>query len=558
MLQSISIRNLAVVASADVELGPGLTVLSGETGVGKSILLDALELVLGGRASSDLVRTGESVATVRASFDDAGHSLTLSREISATGRSRAFVDGTPASGSALRERTRALVEIHGQHAHLALLDPASHLGVLDAFARPGSTLEHVTAAWSTYREARARLARSQMDASERERRLARLAEELREIDALNPQPGEIDELTAERAMLVHADRIQRLAREGYDQLYAQDDAAVSLLGSVWKRVSELAEIDPAFQPYVEARVAIKGQLEDLAEALRESAERMEDAAARLETVETRLAALERLARKYGPTVDDVIARAERSRAEHRLLSSPEDGADTLRAAADTARQQYLHAADRLSRLRKDAAPKFARAFEQLLHRLAMEHARVEVRFADRPLEEVDWGEQGIDRVELFLSANLGESPRPLARVISGGELSRAVLALRTLSAAEVEGRTLIFDEVDAGLGGRTADVVGQCLQDLATRFQVVAITHVPQIAAYASRQIRVRKETAGGRTVTHVDHLDEQGRREELARMLAGSTITPAALDAAEQLLAAARGASHRPSESKQRAKAKP
>ncbi|MGE0392928.1 MAG: AAA family ATPase, partial [Vicinamibacterales bacterium] len=229
MLRSISIRNLAVVASADVELGPGLTVLSGETGVGKSILLDALELVLGGRASSDLIRTGESVATVTAAFERAGSRITLTREIAATGRSRAFINGAAVSGGALREHGAGLVEIHGQHAHLSLLDPASHLDVLDAFTRPAAELSAVAAAWATFREARARLARSRMDASERERRLQRLAEDLREIDAVHPQPGELDELTARRAVLVHADRIERLCREGYDALYGQDDAVMAAL-----------------------------------------------------------------------------------------------------------------------------------------------------------------------------------------------------------------------------------------------------------------------------------------------------------------------------------------
>lgn len=557
MLRSISIRNLAVVASADVELGPGLTVLSGETGVGKSILLDALELVLGGRASSDLIRTGEATATVSATFDHDGGPLTLAREISATGRNRAFVNGAVVSSAVLRERAPALVEIHGQHAHLALLDPASHLGVLDAFARPLRELAAVATAWTIFRDARARLAHSQMDASERERRVARMAEELREIDALQPRAGEIEDLAARRAVLVHAERIERLCREAYQALYGQDDAAMSVLAGVWKRVAELAEIDPAFLPYAESRTAIKGQLEDMAEALRDSADRMEEAAAELEGVESRLAGLERLVRKYGPSLDDVIALAERHRVEHRLLTSPDDGVDALQSACAAARKAYLAAAGRLTRARTDAAPRFASELETLLHQLAMEHARVEVRFGDRPLDEDEWGERGTDRVELYLSANLGESPRPLARVISGGELSRAVLALRTLSAADAEGRTLIFDEVDAGLGGRTADVVGQCLQRLAARFQVVAITHVPQIAAYATRQIRVRKETAGGRTLTRVDHLDASGQRDEIARMLAGSAVTPAALDAAGQLIDAARAAARRTGESKHRAKAK-
>ncbi len=558
MLRSISIRNLAVVAAADVELGPGLTVLSGETGVGKSIVLDAVELVLGGRASADLVRTGEAAASLSATFEHQGRSLTLSRELSATGRSRGSIDGVAATGTSLRDLAPNLVEIHGQHAHLALLDPASHLGLLDAYVRPGEALAAVSYTWQVLRQAQSRLERARMNTVDRQRRLDRIAEELQEIDAARPRSGEIEELNAQRGVLMHADRIQRLCQDSYDALYGQDDAAMSVLAGVWKRVAELAELDPAFQTHTEARAAIKGQLEDLAESLRHTAEQMDGAAAKLDAVESRLTALQRLARKFGPTIDDILTLADAHRTEQALLTGPEGEESALQAAHDAARREYLDVAQRLSAQRRREAPRFAREFERLLQQLAMEHARVEVRFDDRAQRDDEWTERGLDGVELYLSANLGESPRPLAKVISGGELSRAVLALRTISASVHEGRTLIFDEVDAGLGGRTADVVGQCLRSLSSRFQVIAITHVPQIAAYADQQIRVRKETANGRTVTRIDHLTPDGRRDEIARMLAGSHITPAALDAADQLLAAARAGLVPASESKHRAKAKP
>lgn len=560
MLRSISIKNLAVVESAEVEFEPGLTVLSGETGVGKSILLDAVDLLLGGRSSPDVVRTGEAGATLEACFDGPRGPVLLRREIAANGRSRASIDGTPAPGSVLRALAPELVEIQGQHEHFALLDPASHLGVLDAFAAHAMPLEAVAARWTAYREAKTRLDRSRLDASERQHRLEAIARELHDIDAVAPKPGEADDLMARRAVLVHADRIQRLSEEGHAVLYANDHAVMAGLAAVWKRVTELAEIDPDFQPYVDAREGIKTQLDDLATALRDAASRMDGATAQLETVEDRLAALERLQRRYGPTVDEVILRAERLREEHRLLAHPEGEVGVLRVAVEEAREAYLEEAADLSRLRHEAAPRFARELEQMLHRLAMEHSRVEVRFNERPLADEEWSERGLDRVELFLSANLGESPRPLARVISGGELSRAVLALRTLSAATCEGRTLIFDEVDAGIGGRTADVVGRCLRDLARRFQVICITHVPQIAACADHQLRVRKGTRGGRTVSSIERLDESGRREEIARMLAGATVTPQAELAAEELLRAAHGdtALGPKGESKHRAKAKP
>lgn len=554
MLRSISIRNLAVVAAADVQFQPGLTVLSGETGVGKSILMDAVDLLLGGRASTDVIRTGESATVLSAVFEQPTGALTLTREIAATGRSRGAINGTAASNSALRELAPSLVEILGQHEHLQLLDAASHLGLLDSYVAPTAERRATALAWSALADAKGRLDRARMDAGERERRLARIAEELKDIDGVAPRPGEHEEALATRGMLVHADRIQRLCLEGYEALYSGETSVLSLLGGIWKRTAELAELDPAFRPYLEARDAIKAQLSDLADSLRAGADRVEDAAAQLERVEARLAALERLTRKYGATIEELLEQADRHREEQRLLTSPAGEEALLAEAWRSARTAYLGAARQLSKARQAAAPTFSQDLERLLHQLAMEHARVEVRFESLEEEEPAWSERGLDRAEFYLSTNLGESPRPLGRVISGGELSRAALALRTLTAAATEGRTLIFDEVDAGLGGRTADVVGQCLRRLAGRFQVIAITHVPQIAAYADHQIRIRKETQRGRTVSFVDHLDAQGRREEIARMLAGAAITPAALEAADQLLAAA---NQRPGESKHRAKAK-
>ncbi|MEQ1896396.1 MAG: DNA repair protein RecN [Vicinamibacterales bacterium] len=541
MLRSISIKNLAVVESAEVEFEAGLTVLSGETGVGKSILLDAVDLLLGGRSSSDVVRTGETATVLQARFQTDGNSVTLKREISSNGRSRAFIDGVPAASSTLRALAPALVEIQGQHEHFALLDPTSHLGVLDAFASHPDQTDAVAGRWVAYREAHTRLDRSRLDAHERQRRLDLIARELGEIDAVNPRAGEAEDLTAHRAVLVHADRIQRLSENGHAALYANDGSVMAGLSAVWKAVAELAELDPEFVAHADARTGIKAQLEDLATALRNAASRMEGATGQLEAVEDRLAALERLQRRYGPSVDDVLLRAERHREEQRLLASPEGEAGALAQALDLARNGYIEEARRLSRLRREAAPRFAGELERMLHQLAMEHSRIEVRFNERPVAEEEWSGQGLDRVELLLSANLGESPRPLAKVISGGELSRAVLALRTLSASTCEGRTLIFDEVDAGIGGRTADVVGRCLRDLAERFQVICITHVPQIAACADHQLRVLKHTQNGRTVSSIERLDEAGRRNEIARMLAGATVTPQALLAAGELLDAAR-----------------
>jgi DNA repair protein RecN (Recombination protein N) len=540
MLRTLTIRNLAVIQSAEVEFADGLTVLSGETGTGKSILLEAIELLLGGRASSDLVRTGEPAAVVEGRFETSFGPHQLKREVSAAGRSRGFIDGASAGNAALRALAPSLVEIQGQHQHLALLDPSTHLGLIDAFGGASHPVASVAACWTELRRTKARFERSLLNSVERERRLDTIAQELKEIRALDPKPGEMEALTDTRGVLFHADRIQSLSEEAYEALYGSDDAAMAKLSAVWKRVAELAELDPRFRGYHEARDTIKSQLEDLSEALRDGALQCDGAATRLEVVESRLASLERLQRKYGPSLEDVLARAAHHRDEEEILSSPEGEAPHLRDACAQARLAYLSEATALSGMRCETAAIFSHQLAAVLHRLAMTDCRVEVRFNDAPLGEYEWSERGIDSAELFLSANLGEAPRPLASVISGGELSRAALALRWISASACEGRTLIFDEVDAGIGGRTADVVGRCLRELADRFQVICITHVPQIAAYADHQLRVVKHTEGGRTMSRLDPLDEAGRIEELARMLAGASVTRRALEAAEELLQAA------------------
>ena len=547
MLRFLRIRNLAVIEGVEVEFEPGFNVLTGETGAGKSILVEAVGLLLGGRSSSDLVRTGESQASIEAIFEDpARGELVIRREITSQGRSRSYINGALATAAALRDLSARLVELHGQHEHQALLDPLTHLPLLDQYGRLQAEAEEVAAMWSRVRALREQVARAHMDGREKAARLDLIAFQLGEIEKTAPKPGEDEELAATRHVLASADRVQRLCEESYAALYDSDGAVLAALGGVWKRVGELATIDPQFAAYAEARDGIKSQLEDLAFFLRRYADGVDASPARLQQVEDRLAAIERLKKKYGPTLQEAIDRGAALAEERELLAGAGEGGEALQPALDAATEAFLAAAGALSARRREAAPRFAAELEALLAELAMARTRFEVRFNGSPLPDSAWGERGVDEAEFFVSPNPGEDLRPLARIVSGGELSRVMLALKTLAAADAEGKTLIFDEVDAGIGGRVADVVGARLQALGARFQVLCITHLPQIAARGSTQFRIEKQVRGARTVTSVERLDAEARVEEIARMIGGAAVTDTVRAGARELLSHAPGESER------------
>ena len=557
MLRFLRIRNLAVIEAVEVEFEPGFNVLTGETGAGKSILVEAVGLLLGARASADLVRTGEAQATIEAIFDDpstrsarsgeaarndrarpgkaGARELIVRREITSQGRSRSFIDGALATAAALRDLSSRLVELHGQHEHQSLLDPLAHLPLLDDYADLTAVAADVAAAWTSVRTLREQLERSRMDAREKAARLDLIAFQLGEIEKAAPKPGEDEELASTRQVLASAERVQRLCEESYSALYDNDSAVLAGLGGVWKRVGELATIDPQFAPYVESRDGIKSQLEDLAFFLRSYADGIDASPGRLQQVEDRLALVDRLKRKYGPTLQEVIDTGAALARERELLTGAGEGADALTKALGAATSTYLDLARGLSRRRRAAAATFARELEALLAELAMARTRFEVRFNDGELPPEGWGERGIDQAEFFISPNPGEDLRPLARIVSGGELSRVMLALKTLAGAGA--RTLIFDEVDAGIGGRVADVVGSRLQALGEEFQVLCITHLPQIAARGDAQFAIEKSVRGRRTVTRVERLDDAGRVEEVARMIGGASVTEQVRASARELL---------------------
>jgi len=540
MIRFLSVTNLAVIDRLELEFAPGFNVLTGETGAGKSILVGAVGLLVGGRASADLVRTGEDTAAVQAVFEKPdGGEVIVRREVSSQGRSRAFVDGALVTSAALRDAAGALVDLHGQHEHQVLLDPAAHLDVLDEFAGLTPEREGVAAAfrlWQHVRDERARLAASEQQKASRAEFLSFL---LSEIDKVAPRPGEDDELATTRQVLASADRLQRLCADAYTALYDGDEAALSALGTVWKKVGELAALDATFTPYLEARDAVKSQLEDLAFFLRSYSQNIDASPARLQEIEDRLALLERLKKKHGPALAQVIAKGADLRRELHDIEHATERAAELDAALADARDAYQRVAGDLSTRRRAAAKEFAKALERALADLAMAKTRCEVRFSSGESSggEAHWSERGLDEAEFYLSPNLGEDVKPLARIASGGELSRIMLALKTLASTDAPGKTLIFDEVDAGIGGAVADVVGARLRLLGDRFQVLCITHLPQIAAYGATHYRIEKSVKAGRTSTRVARVDGVERENEIARMIGGAEVSAAVLTGAREMI---------------------
>ena len=560
MLRFLSIQNLAVIEAVQVDFDAGLSVLTGETGAGKSILVEAVGLLLGGRASPELVRTGEESAVVQAMFDDGdGAELLVRREVTSQGRSRAFVNGALVTAGALRELGARLVDLHGQHEHQALLDPQTHLDLLDRFAGLDARRHEVAEAFGAWQAACS--ARDEVRELSRQRaaRLEIIEFQLAELDRVVPRAGEDEDLAALRTLLSSAERVRRLADESYAILYDRDDAVLAGLGQVWRRVGELAALDARFAPYVEARDGVKSQLEDLATFLRGYAAGIDASPAKLQEVEDRLAALDRLKRKHGPTLADVLEK-------HRALGAEQLSLDSVaerlaEAEAECARRTgvYLTAARALSDQRRQAAARFSKALVAQLRDLAMEHTRFDVRFADGwPPPPERWTGRGIDVGEFYVSPNPGEELRPLARIASGGEMSRIMLGIKSLASIDAAGKTLVFDEVDSGIGGRVADAVGSKLQALGKDFQVLCITHLPQIAACGRHHYRISKSVEAGRTLTGVERLDRAEREAEVARMLGGAQVTQATRTSAREMLDRRHGESEQTTKGEsERAKAK-
>ncbi|HET6183433.1 MAG TPA: DNA repair protein RecN [Acetobacteraceae bacterium] len=560
MLTALSIRDVVLIERLDLAFGPGLTVLTGETGAGKSILLDSLGLALGARAEAGLIRAGAAQASVTACFApppshpalallreqdiEAEDELILRRVLSADGRSRAFVGDQPVGVALLRRLGALLVEVQGQHEQMGLADPASHVGLLDGFGVPPALREAVDGAYHRWREAEHAAEAARIAAAEAARDEDWLRHAVGELRALAPQEGEEDRLAAERQALQAGERRAEAIAAALAELTPRDRRAAGPAAALRAAARALQRASPqqesATDPAAPALAALERAEEALAEAeglLTRLAADAEADPRRLEQTEERLFALRAAARKHHVAVADLTGLLHALVAR---LAAVENGAAeiaALEAAARAARTTYTEAASRLTASRTEAAVKLERAVARELPPLKLERARFLVSLA--PLEEPEWGPLGADRVRFLVSTNPGHEPAPLARIASGGELSRLMLALKVVLASGSPAPTLVFDEVDSGVGGATAAAVGERLARVATRVQVLVVTHSPQVAARGAAHMRVLKQVARGRASTRVDALDGAARREEIARMLAGETITEAARAAAADLLGA-------------------
>lgn len=576
MLREIAIRNFAIIRDLRLSFGPGMSALTGETGAGKSIIIDALGAVLGARVSADLVREGASSAWVEAVFDvDARSerddwralldstgvepeegSLILSRDIGANGRSAARINGRSVTASTLGQFGQMLVDIHGQSEHLSLLRPAQHVELLDRYAGTLEQREKVAGLVRDYQETRRQIERIVSDERERARRIDLLRFQAEEIAAAVLRPDEEEELERERQVLGNAERLARLALEAYSLIEGGDTSgpeptpgALDSLRLAVDRIDELARIDPSREGLVAQLRETQYLLEDCAQSVRGYAETVEADPKRLAEIEDRLALIKQLERKYGATLAEVITYGDEVSRELYELETSEQRADELREQADALLQRIAAEAEDLSCQRRAAAGDLERQVEQAIAELNMGRARFVVEIGEQPPSgsarlrlteperEIGFDQTGIDRVEFLIAPNAGESPRPLARIASGGETARLMLALKSILSEADATPTLIFDEIDVGVGGRSGQPVGEKLWSLGREHQVLVISHLPQIAAFAEVHYRITKSEQGGRTETQVDQLSDEQRLDELAAMLDGTPVTAASRENARQML---------------------
>lgn len=568
MLTCLRVKNFAIIDELEVELGPGLNVVTGETGAGKSILVDALELVLGGRGKPEIVRTGEKQAeveavfelgddpTIRARLEEAGIELEddgvllVRRVLPASGRSRAYVNGRMATTAELTAIAAGLADISSQHEHHTLVDPGCHLGYLDAFARLDGERAAIASAFERAREARERVDDLAARARDRGEREDLLRFQLKEIEELAPAPGEDVSLAEERERLRHAEKLARTAGSAEDALYASDEAICSVLGKIASDVRAAAQIDKRLEGAADQLETALASLEDASKDLGRYARNVDVDPDRLGELEERLDKLHRLKRKYGGGIEDILAHRDKVKQEldsldrnEELLASAE--ADLARALEDAKKVAVV-----LREKRTKASKLLGEAMGKELASLGMGDARIEIDLA--PLEGkgselvVDGARlspTGIDRAEFLIAPNRGEEARPLRKVASGGELSRAMLAIKRVLAGLGPSGLYVFDEVDTGIGGAVAEVIGQKLAEVSKHHQVICITHLAQIAVYGDAHFHVRKEVVNERTRSTIGLLSDEERRTEVARMLGGVKLTDRTKAAAEELLDHARKA---------------
>ena len=553
MLKTLSIRDFVIVDRLELEFRPGFTVLTGETGAGKSILIDALSTVLGERADPGLVRQGCEKAEVSATFsmEDAAavrayladndlaedEDCLLRRVIDSAGRSRGYVNGRPATVQQLREIGEFLVDIHGQHAHQSLMRPAGQREILDGFAGAAAQAKAVAEAWRAWQTARQARSAAEADAAAIEKERERLSWQTRELDALAFRPDEWDELQVEHKRLAHAASLIEGVELALEMISEGEGATTSTLAAIVSRLNTLAEYDTALKEAVDILEPAQVQVQEAVYALRRYRQRLELDPQRLREVESRLEAVHTAARKYRTSPELLPSVLDQAKTRLGELDASLDP-QALARREQGARQAYLAAAGALTAARTEAAKTMSRKVTDAMQALGMQGGAFQIALT--ALEE--GAAYGTEQVEFLVAGHAGTAPRPLVKVASGGELSRVSLAIQTASNEAARVPTLIFDEVDAGIGGGVAEIVGRMLRGLGRRNQVMCVTHLPQVAACADQQWRVAKRSVSGKPLSSVRALDEQARIEEIARMLGGVTVTDTSRRHAAEMLGLAPG----------------
>jgi DNA repair protein RecN (Recombination protein N) len=566
MLLELRVENYAVIDQVAVEFAPGLNLLTGETGAGKSILIDSLALLLGDKASTDVIRHGADKATIACVFETDGPAakriahtleangldaedsqLILRREISASGKGRVFVNNQPASVAVLRQLAPDLASIHAQNETILAFDAAARLEILDQYAHVNT--DAVGAAYQKVRELRTRIADLERDEQDRLRLVDLWSFQSKEIESARLQPGEDERLEAEKRVLANSEKLYSAAMSSYDALYDGAANANALLKSAERQLEELARYDEKFSEQVAALASARAAVEDISATVRDYADKIDASPERLATIEDRLATIDRLKRKYGNTVEEIVTFGDDVKRKLNEIENRDQVLADLRKELASASSAYLKEARAVSKQRFDAAKKLERLVETEINDLAMKaKLKIEVGGSD---EEGNWSASGFDTVAYLIATNAGDPLQPIERIVSGGELSRVMLALKSCvaqppSAVTRNGHkksaalhTMVFDEIDTGIGGRAAEAVGKKLKDLARHNQVLCITHLPQIASFADHHLVIEKRESAGRTRTTIRQLEPKERTEEIARMLSGAQITQASLKNAEQLLKA-------------------
>ncbi len=547
MLSLLHIENIAVIERSDISFNRGFNVLTGETGAGKSIVIDAISAILGERAYRDMIRTGTDKASVRAVFTDVPQypwfeengveydsEVVIQREIFLDGKNVCRVNGTLVTVSILRKLGIQLINIHGQHDSASLFDEANHLKFLDDFADNGSLLADYAEKYALVEKLTRQINRMTMDESEKLRRMENLRYQIAEIQRAELEPGEDDALEARRKILQNSEKISDGMNEASMLLYGGDDTdgASAMLEQAERALARISHFDDTIPEFHDRVADLMYQVRDVAEAVRDARDSMAFSADELEQIESRLDVIHKLRRKYGVSCADILQYCEKAKQELDDIEFADDHLERLKGKLEKATKTAMEAAQILHRNRQEASRMLSERIRQELTQLDMPKVQFTCRFS-----EVELGANGIDSVAFYMSANVGEALKPLNKVASGGELARIMLAMKNVLAERDRVATLIFDEVDAGVSGRAAQKVAEKLKSVAKNKQVLCVTHLPQIAAMGDTHMLIAKGERDGRTYTTVTPLDRQGRARELARIIGGAVITETTLKSAEEML---------------------